>query len=272
MPAVCDSIQLTWTNGGGEVDGYILYRDNAALDTSQAAQYSDHTVGDRYPHAYQVRAYNRACGASAPSAAVSGWLLPLATPLGDVPDTVRCENTYAAPFAHCSGVTADSVFISLNNGGYIFLSRQSPVRDSVSFSVSRTLVPDEITPNCRIRVLSYQAARIDTLESPPFIIHCNPQASVDRTAEIPADFFLDQNYPNPFNPQTQLRFGVPVSADVAIDVFDVTGRKVATLAAGRRNPGVHTVVWNCADCSTGMYLVRMQSGNRVFLIKALLMK
>jgi hypothetical protein len=94
----------------------------------------------------------------------------------------------------------------------------------------------------------------------------------DNAALIPKDFFLDQNYPNPFNPSTRIRFGVPRSANVTIAVFDILGRKVATLASGMMPPGVHSMVWDCSTCPSGMYLIRMQTDGRVFMRKMLLMK
>jgi hypothetical protein len=89
---------------------------------------------------------------------------------------------------------------------------------------------------------------------------------------IPREFFLDQNYPNPFNPTTSIRFGVPREADVTLEIFDVLGRKSATLVSGIVQPGVHEVTWDCSSCPSGMYVVRMRSGDTVMMRKMLLMK
>ncbi|RPH92520.1 T9SS C-terminal target domain-containing protein [candidate division KSB1 bacterium] len=94
----------------------------------------------------------------------------------------------------------------------------------------------------------------------------------DDASLIPKDFFLDQNYPNPFNPATNIRFGLPRAAQISIEVFDILGRKTATLADGRLQAGYHSLVWNCSTCPSGMYLIRMQTEDRVFLRKMLLMK
>jgi hypothetical protein len=50
------------------------------------------------------------------------------------------------------------------------------------------------------------------------------------TSLIPKDYFLDQNYPNPFNPSTRIRFGLPRASRVIMDVYDILGRKITTMA------------------------------------------
>ena len=60
-------------------------------------------------------------------------------------------------------------------------------------------------------------------------------------SEIPKDFYLAQNYPNPFNPSTTIQFGVPRASEVTIEIYNVLGRKVATLIEGNLVPGVHNV-------------------------------
>jgi hypothetical protein len=94
----------------------------------------------------------------------------------------------------------------------------------------------------------------------------------EQTGLIPKDFFLDQNYPNPFNPSTTIRFGVPKTSNVTINIFNLLGRSVATVLSGTVQPGMHAVVWNCSTCPSGMYLIRMQANDRVFIRKMLLMK
>jgi hypothetical protein len=47
--------------------------------------------------------------------------------------------------------------------------------------------------------------------------------------QVPDEFVLYQNYPNPFNPTTKLKFSIPRSANVTIEIFDLLGRKTATL-------------------------------------------
>ncbi len=55
---------------------------------------------------------------------------------------------------------------------------------------------------------------------------------------------LGQNYPNPFNPRTRIDFSLEQPTNVTIAVFDVVGRRVATLHQGALAEGDHHVIWN----------------------------
>ncbi len=93
------------------------------------------------------------------------------------------------------------------------------------------------------------------------------------TAEpIPNVFFLDPPYPNPFNPSTQLQFGLPETADVRIDVYNILGSRVTTLMDMKLNAGYHTVTWEAPNVASGLYLVQMKAGGFVHTKKAFLLK
>ena len=85
----------------------------------------------------------------------------------------------------------------------------------------------------------------------------NPQTSAGEESRLPAAFALDQNFPNPFNPSTTIDFHLPVSAPVRLEVFDVLGRKVATLVDGERQAGRSRVTWDARDASSGVYFYRL---------------
>jgi hypothetical protein len=94
---------------------------------------------------------------------------------------------------------------------------------------------------------------------------------------VPKAFALSRNYPNPFNPTTRLSVEMPVSADVEVSVYDILGRKIATLLSGQQVAGYHTVEWNGTNSAglnvpSGTYFIRMISGNFTGVQKILLMK
>jgi hypothetical protein len=88
----------------------------------------------------------------------------------------------------------------------------------------------------------------------------------------PTEFALEQNYPNPFNPTTTIRYQLPVTSDVKLEVYDVLGKKVATLVSGRQEAGIYTYTLNASTLSSGVYFYRLQAGRFVETKKMMLVK
>ena len=99
-----------------------------------------------------------------------------------------------------------------------------------------------------------------------------PNAVQEAPALSPKDYVLHQNYPNPFNPSTVIRFDIGTSQFVHIDVVNVLGHHVATLVNQNLQSGSHSVSFNGAGLSSGVYFAVMHTNNRTQLIKMLLMK
>lgn len=94
----------------------------------------------------------------------------------------------------------------------------------------------------------------------------------DVETGLPTEVALDQNYPNPFNPTTQIQFALPQEGQVSIQVYDMTGRMVATLVDGNFAAGRHTVQFDARDLSSGMYIYRLTAQglsitNKMTLVK-----
>ncbi len=69
--------------------------------------------------------------------------------------------------------------------------------------------------------------------------------SVEQSSgALPQTFSLSQNYPNPFNPQTRFTFEIPEQSRVKIEVFNLLGEHIATLADGELPDGVYRGQWN----------------------------
>jgi hypothetical protein len=94
---------------------------------------------------------------------------------------------------------------------------------------------------------------------------------------VPQTFALQPNYPNPFNPNTVIRYQLPAAAAVRLEVYDVLGQKVRTLAQGDTEPGFHRVMWDGRDeggraVAGGVYFYRLQAGEFTQVRKLLLLK
>lgn len=93
------------------------------------------------------------------------------------------------------------------------------------------------------------------------------QASYDKPialGKIPPKTTLFGNAPNPFNPTTSIRFALSGRSDVRIDIFDVAGRRIDTLADRPFSAGEHSVTWQGKDASgsdvaSGVYFYRFEA-------------
>jgi hypothetical protein len=81
-----------------------------------------------------------------------------------------------------------------------------------------------------------------------------PNAAVASQLQITAV------YPNPFNPQTHIEFNNPRAGNVKAEIFDVLGRKVATIVDGFLDTGRHNFTWR-ANGASGVYLLRVSGAN-----------
>lgn len=85
----------------------------------------------------------------------------------------------------------------------------------------------------------------------------------ENSAALPPALTLEPSYPNPFNGATAIPFFLPVGGEVQLDIFDLVGQRVTTLASGTRRAGAHTIYWNGRaeddhQLPSGAYLCRLQ--------------
>ena len=86
----------------------------------------------------------------------------------------------------------------------------------------------------------------------------------------PNQFELSQNYPNPFNPTTTIRYLLQEKQPVNLQVFDISGKEISVLVNTVQSAGEHTVEFNGAGLSSGVYLYRLQTNHGVLTCKMLL--
>lgn len=94
---------------------------------------------------------------------------------------------------------------------------------------------------------------------------------------LPDRFSLSQNYPNPFNSATAIMYDLPTPSRVKIEIFNVLGQTVRTLADDEKPAGSHRVTWDGNTSSgrpaaTGVYLYRIQAGDFVKTKRMLLLR
>ena len=94
----------------------------------------------------------------------------------------------------------------------------------------------------------------------------------NKSSLTPDEFILNQNYPNPFNPSTTISFSIPIvplssplrkwrneEGFVTLIVYDILGRKIATLLNEEINPGYYEVAFNGSNLSSGTYFYKLST-------------
>jgi hypothetical protein len=89
---------------------------------------------------------------------------------------------------------------------------------------------------------------------------------------IPTEYALMSAYPNPFNPVTKITYELPENTEIQITVFDMGGTYITTLVNTFQIAGYHTISWNASSYPSGVYLIRMDSGDFTQTQKVVLVK
>ncbi|MCB2213306.1 T9SS type A sorting domain-containing protein [bacterium] len=98
-------------------------------------------------------------------------------------------------------------------------------------------------------------------------------ASNGSSVNVPTEFALENAYPNPFNPSTSFAVTLPEAADLKVNVYNVTGQLVATVASGDYSAGRHTMTFDASSLASGLYFIRatvpgqMDQTQKVMLVR-----
>jgi subtilase family serine protease len=95
--------------------------------------------------------------------------------------------------------------------------------------------------------------------------------SVERD-DAPTGFGLLANYPNPFNPTTEIRWTMDVGRHTKLAVYDILGREITVLANGTYPSGQHSVTFDAAGLTSGVYLLVLESNGMRDVRKVMLVK
>jgi hypothetical protein len=102
-----------------------------------------------------------------------------------------------------------------------------------------------------------------------FTLKVHPNGEYD---DIPGEVSLSQNYPNPFNPSTTITYTVPEEMRVRLEVYDILGRRVATLVDQNQNAGRYQVQFDMTPYASGVYLYRIVTAETSLVKKMTLIK
>ena len=88
----------------------------------------------------------------------------------------------------------------------------------------------------------------------------------------PTSYSIKPAYPNPFNPITMIHYSIPVNENVNFTIYDIRGRQIQTIVDEYKTVGSYTVSWDASSYSSGIYLIKMNSGDFTQTQKVILVK
>jgi len=153
-------------------------------------------------------------------------------------------------------------------GDSLTISHTNQTNDELEFSFTREGSVEvenyEIIPDQSLTISSEGISEIN--------VQVGMASSVDDNVEKPNRIELSQNFPNPFNPSTVISYTLPEAGSVSLEVFDMTGRRIAVLAQGNQAAGAYTYDFDASSLSSGVYMYRLQSAGTVLTRKMTLIK
>ncbi|HEY3296236.1 MAG TPA: C25 family cysteine peptidase [bacterium] len=188
-----------------------------------------------------------------------------------MPDTATfgAPSTILVNVANMSAVPAESLNVTIwMNDSTANTFWMPPAQSSMTFPINPDSTDTMTVTITGDNVLAYQK-----------VIHLvrGTNAADPRHEAKPADLNLAQNFPNPFNPETTIEFALPKAGYVKLEVFNVLGRRVATLVQGDLNAGAHRVMWkglmdDGSGASSGVYYCRLTTSGTTLARKMLLLR
>ena len=100
----------------------------------------------------------------------------------------------------------------------------------------------------------------------------NPGDCLSSDINIPDALYLSQNYPNPFNPISMIEYGIPENSYVDISLYDLNGRKLNTMVNSLHRSGYYKLTLSSENLNSGIYLIKIKSGNMVQTRKITIIK
>ena len=92
-------------------------------------------------------------------------------------------------------------------------------------------------------------------------------AFIDEELQVPEEIAFGPAYPNPSRGSVTVEVALPSAAEAEIVLYDMIGRRVATLHNGELQRGLNQVQWSGDNLASGMYFLRLQTGGQIFTEK-----
>ncbi len=144
------------------------------------------------------------------------------------------------------------------------------MRDENRYRFRYSVVQNQLEADDRYAAISTATVT----ERNRFSIELKPFEEIKEIVEElrPGSIELRQNYPNPFNPSTNVTFYLPEERTVRVAIYNIVGQQVAILIDDNLQAGEHSVTWDATNNPSGIYIVQLETGNRILTRKITLIK
>jgi len=184
----------------------------------------------------------------------------LTTPNGGEELTTEEEYEITWSASDNVGVTAVDILRSYDSGATYPETVATGEANDGSFLWT---VPDSSSPTSRIRVIARDGVGLAWYDDSDADFETTSGTGIDDGFGEPK-LALFQNVPNPFSPTTRIVYTLPTAARVTLDVYDVSGRRVARLVDDDRPAGENRVAWDGRTlegerAASGVYFYRLRA-------------
>jgi len=124
-------------------------------------------------------------------------------------------------------------------------------------------------PSYQVAAMVFDGGEGDTVT---WRVTVRPPAAAGEFGIGNLEFRIGEPAPNPFNATTTISYILDKPGRTRLSVFDLSGRKVARLADGSREAGIHSALWEASGLPAGVYLLRLESGGRIAVGKAVVVR
>ncbi len=273
-----DTTSCTWQNG--DLNGDTLF--HAVADWRQLIRYlRGDTHPENPPQPFDLDTISVTTVNAQPGQAAS---LPVtittAETIFDIMVHISIDTTYLTSWSFSgSQIYADGHLYWWQTYYHDGLAPGSHLIGNLTITISEDC-PDDITIPITLIGGDYYPSGFANDSYPTYFIRpvlIDGAVHVSRTSVsepgIPHDYdFGLRGFPNPFNASTVISYTLPRSGHVQLNIFNVLGRKVATLSDGVQGIGDHEIVWDAGSFPSGIYFARLRMGESGQIIRLALVK
>ncbi|WP_290873281.1 S8/S53 family peptidase [Gracilimonas sp.] len=134
-------------------------------------------------------------------------------------------------------------------------------------TITAIFSPDEAVKRAEYAVAVTRTQSANPNAAPAKVANNNESGSTNAY-----EFSLQQNYPNPFNPSTNITYSLNEHGMVSLNIYNILGQKVASLVNTSQEAGRYTISWDAHELSSGIYIYRLETNDRVLIKKMHLIK